>query len=263
MNRNRILRYISMVAVIVGILTAFYPFVQDFYQQYRQKRLLEEFQNQALAEEPGAESVDFMKAMTENPDSGSESDSAESGSGSDKGENGKDSEGDVAWRNPSVREDGMSVPTHAFEPTTELSTDPPTTVDIDTDLTVIGTIKIPKVEIELPIMKYSTQFQLDYGAVHVAGTTPIGEIGNCGIAAHRGRNRWRFFHRINELIAGDSIFIEYNNQVYEYIVYESLVVLPDQVEVLNRSRTKKLLTLITCDPPGSDKYRLIIHAILK
>ncbi|MDO4753422.1 MAG: sortase, partial [Bacillota bacterium] len=88
-------------------------------------------------------------------------------------------------------------------------------------------------------------------------------IGNCGVAAHRGRAKWYFFNRLDELTVGDSIFVNYNGTDYEYVVYETLVVLPHQVEVLNRSRTKKILTLITCDPPESDQYRLIVHAILK
>lgn len=238
MNKKKIIGIVATLIVVGGILVAFFPFVQDFYQQYRQRRLMEEYRSQvAIDVSPGSESVDFMKDLTEAASSDLEASTmpaTEASHGADMAED-----------------------------TTSATTENTAYVDEQTDLTVIGTIQIPKIEVDMPIFKYSNQYQMDFGAVHVAGTTEIGEIGNCGIAAHRGRAKWYFFNRLDELVSGDSIFVNYNGVEYEYTVYETLVVLPTQVEVLNRSRTKKILTLITCDPPESDRYRLIIHAILK
>ena len=56
------------------------------------------------------------------------------------------------------------------------------------------------------------------------------------------------------IIAGD--------QVYEYIVYEKLIVEPSEVSVLNRNSDFRVLTLVTCDPMINPTHRLIIHAYL-
>lgn len=256
MNKKKIIGIVATLIVIGGILVAFFPFVQDFYQQYRQRKLMEEYRSQiAIDVSPGAESADFMKDLTEaSSDSEISATEPETGPSPDvtgdmTGDMTGDLTGDVTGQDGTLPSGG--------------STEATSYVDEQTDLTVIGTIQIPKIEVDMPIFKYSNQYQMDFGAVHVAGTTEIGEIGNCGIAAHRGRAKWYFFNRLDELVSGDSIFVNYNGVEYEYVVYDTLVVLPTQVEVLNRSRTKKILTLITCDPPESDRYRLIIHAILK
>lgn len=243
MNKKRVVSIVASLVILAGIVVAAFPLVDYLRMEYHRKELLAAYEQQFPLEMTVDESVDsFVENMTE-PVSSVEAPVSS----------------------------GMSYPVTLEEDVVEFTTKPgeaeattPTSsVDKSTDLTMIGTIEIPKIEVNIPIFKYSTQYQMDFGAVHVEGTTPIGSVGNCGIAAHRGRAKWYFFNRLDELVDGDEIIIHHNGKVYEYTVYESLIVLPHQTEVLNRSKTKKVLTLITCDPPGSDQYRLIIHAIQK
>lgn len=131
------------------------------------------------------------------------------------------------------------------------------------DLNVIGVLNIPKINVTLPILDRVTNYTLNNGVAHIGGTTTIGTIGNCGIAGHRGLSRSYFLTRANELEKGDFIYIESNGKTYEYIVYQKKIVPPSDTSVLNRSTKDKVLTLVTCDPPGSGVNRLIIHALQK
>ncbi|MNP46569.1 Sortase family protein [compost metagenome] len=93
-------------------------------------------------------------------------------------------------------------------------------------------------------------------------TTPIGEIGNAAIAAHRARTTGRLFNRLNEVVIGDTITVKTSDQTYNYEVYDISVVLPSDVSVLDGNNKDKILTLITCDPLVDPTHRLIVHAKL-
>lgn len=241
MNKKRLGAIIAFFVIVSGLMVAVFPLLDYWYVEYVQNRFLDRYRQQfPLDETPDADADSFLANMTESTSQEEISSSLSSSSSA---------------ANPR-EEDVME-----FTVRPEDLTSPTSTVNKETDLTVIGAIEIPKIGVNIPIFKYSTQYQMDFGAVHVEGTTGIGKVGNCGIAAHRGRAKWYFFNRLDELVAGDRILIHHEGEIYEYTVYESLLVYPHQTEVLNRSRTKKVLTLITCHPPGADTYRLIIHAL--
>lgn len=129
------------------------------------------------------------------------------------------------------------------------------------DKSVIGKIKISKINVNMPILFDATEKNLNRGAAVIAGTSEFGEVGNVGIAAHRGRSYGVFFNRLNEIEPGDIIEVSANNTVYKYTVYKVHIVEPTEVSVLNRNKTDKILTLVTCDPVKNPTHRLIVHAL--
>lgn len=127
---------------------------------------------------------------------------------------------------------------------------------------VIALIEIDKIDLKLPILEGATKANMKHAAAHMKETTPIGEIGNAAIAAHRARTTGRLFNRLNEVVIGDTITVKTSDQTYNYEVYDISVVLPSDVSVLDGNNKDKILTLITCDPLVDPTHRLIVHAKL-
>ena len=127
---------------------------------------------------------------------------------------------------------------------------------------VIALIEIDKIDLKLPVLEGATKANMKHAAAHMKETTPIGEIGNAAIAAHRARTTGRLFNRLNEVVIGDTITVKTSDQTYNYEVYDISVVLPSNVSVLDGNNKDKILTLITCDPLVDPTHRLIVHAKL-
>ena len=62
---------------------------------------------------------------------------------------------------------------------------------------------------------------------------------------------------------GDLIYTDYGRQRYTYRVVGSTVVNPSDVSALRKIATdhpgKPMITLITCTPLGTSKYRLLVY----
>lgn len=142
--------------------------------------------------------------------------------------------------------------------------------DVDTNTnqiidlgTVIGILSIEKLKINLPIMEGTSEKQLSRGIGHMPATAIPGEKdGNSGLAGHRGHTFSVFFSRLNEMKRGDHIYIRMKDKMLKYEVYEQRIIEPDDFSVLNPKTGQSLITLITCHPLNSDRYRLIVHAKL-
>ncbi len=124
----------------------------------------------------------------------------------------------------------------------------------------IGIIAIDKINLKLPILEGASEQNMKSSAVHITETSPIGEVGNAALAAHRARSKGRLFNQLDELEIGDTITITVGKDEYVYTVFNVSIVEPTDVSVLNRNNKDKVLTLITCDPIENATHRLIIHA---
>lgn len=89
-------------------------------------------------------------------------------------------------------------------------------------------MKIPKLEVSQYILE-GTLGQLKYGSGHVIGTAGIGERGNCAVSAHRSQG----FRHLDLLADGDAVVIKANGNIYTYSVYETIVVEPTELWVLD------------------------------
>lgn len=109
---------------------------------------------------------------------------------------------------------------------------------------------------------------LSQGVAHAAGTNFPGEPGNIYLFSHSTDAPWnivRFnavFYLLRELEAGDRVIVFYQDRRYDYIVFDKQVVSPADITFLNNRYDASVLTLQTCDPPGTLFNRLIVRAKL-
>lgn len=115
----------------------------------------------------------------------------------------------------------------------------------------IGTITIPSLNIELPVMQ-----EWSYEGLKIAPGRYSGSVftNDLVIAAH---NYEKHFKYIKDLVSGDSvIFKDINNQEYIYEVIEVELLEPTQIKEMSvkTSNDNWDLTLFTCLPGGSARY---------
>ena len=122
----------------------------------------------------------------------------------------------------------------------------------------IGILRIPKIDVEVPILEGTDDLILNRGVGHVAGTANPGENGNVAIAGHRDG----FFRGLKDVALGDKIELVTLQGIETFIIDRIVVVEPTDVSVL-RPRSRSSLTLITCYPfyfIGSAPQRYIVQA---
>lgn len=124
--------------------------------------------------------------------------------------------------------------------------------------TTIGTIKIPKINVEYPILSETSVSWLKVSPGRFWGGEP-NEVGNLCIAGHNYRNK-RFFSKVPKLVVGDIIEItDLNEKTVKYSVYDKYTVDPDNTDCTSQlTNGKKIVTLITCT--DDSKQRVIVQA---
>lgn len=109
---------------------------------------------------------------------------------------------------------------------------------------------------------------LSEGVAQALGSTPPGEPGNLYLFSHSTDAPWnivRFnaiFYLLRELDAGDRVIVFYKNRRYDYIIFDKQVVGAKETAFLTNRYDEPVLTLQTCDPPGTLFNRLIVRAKL-
>ncbi len=96
-----------------------------------------------------------------------------------------------------------------------------------------------------------------FGLGHIAWSSWPEEEGTVAIAGHRTTYGAPFFP-LDHLRTGDLIHLTMRSRTYTYVVTEKVRVPPDQATVLQSLPGSRRLALITCDPPYSTKYRLVV-----
>ncbi len=121
-----------------------------------------------------------------------------------------------------------------------------------------GVLRIPRVNLEVPVFAGTSDEVLNRGAGRIEGTPRLGEPGNTGIAAHR--DSW--FRVLKDVRVGDEVELETLDGTHLYRIAELSIVRPADVHVLDATSTDSL-TLVTCHPfyfVGSAPDRFIVRA---
>lgn len=233
-------KILSYVLIVLGLGIMAYPFVSKWIFNYRNEKLLSEYEElYALEEEAEADTESEFESLDEI--------FGEAGSQEALG----DELVDISLYEEALRQNS----------TTEVQA--PKEEKPVQKLPIIGRIKIPKINVKMAILEDASEYHLNLGAARIKGTSKFGTIGNVGIAGHRGRSYGLMFNRLNELKIGDEIEILSAGKTYVYEVYKTHLVLPSDVTVLYKSKEHAVLTLVTCDPVVNPTHRLIVHAVLK
>lgn len=125
---------------------------------------------------------------------------------------------------------------------------------------VMGSIKIPKINVNLPIYHGTSDEVLSSGAGHQQGTSlPTGgENTHCILSGHRGLPGSRLFTRLDELEKGDLFFLGVLGETLAYKVNNIQVIEPDDTEILKIEAGKDICSLVTCTPYGLNTHRLVV-----
>ena len=130
---------------------------------------------------------------------------------------------------------------------------------------------IPKLNVDVPIRfdvpLSGVMAAMNNGVVHyrIAGASAYpGKIGNFVITGHSAgdiysSNPYKYiFSGLARLSDGDLIYANYNSVRYTYRVIRKEVVEPSNVAALVMNTEKPLITLVTCTPLGTSRYRLLV-----
>ena len=140
------------------------------------------------------------------------------------------------------------------------------------------TLMIPKLNVEVPVtfgakndLKSMAKAMMN-GVAHFSipgASAKPGEVGNFAISGHSAgnvyeRTEYKFiFSGLTRMGAGDLIYMDYNNQRYTYRVTGTRTVNPSNSaslrEIAKSNPGKPMITLITCTPLGTSKYRLLVY----
>lgn len=124
----------------------------------------------------------------------------------------------------------------------------------------IGTIEIPKIGLNHVVYHGITLRNIDLGPSHWPGTAMPGETGNTVFAGHRVTHSHPFRH-IDQLVEGDQVIFTVAGVRSVYAVTGHEVVTPKAVHIANQTATPTA-TLFACHPPGSARYRYVVHLAL-
>lgn len=129
---------------------------------------------------------------------------------------------------------------------------------------VIGKVKIPKINIEYPILNIETsnpeetKVPMRYGIVKYWGGN-VNDYGNLSIAGHNNYNG-TMFGKTKKLEIGDIVELtDLTNKTIQYKIYDIFITDPNDVSILKtEDETVREVTLITCT--NGNKERLILKA---
>ncbi|MGO3834283.1 class C sortase [Leucobacter sp. UCMA 4100] len=125
---------------------------------------------------------------------------------------------------------------------------------------LMGRIKIPGIDVDLPIYHGTSDATLLKGAGHLEGShLPVGGEGTRSvITAHRGLANSTMFTNLNNVAEGDVFTVETLGEVLTYRVFDIQVIDPSETSSLRPEAGRDLVTLITCTPLGVNSQRIVV-----
>lgn len=133
-------------------------------------------------------------------------------------------------------------------------------IRLSNNISIIGLIEVPSINISYPILSNSNEDLLKISVCRFSGPLP-NRIGNLCIAGHNYKNTL-MFSKLYELNINDSIFItDLNNIRLEYIIYEKYTVKKNNLNCTNNTIDTQV-TLITCNDSNNSE-RIVVKAKVK
>lgn len=128
-------------------------------------------------------------------------------------------------------------------------------------VTGIGILEIPSIDLKMPVSYGASETTLKISAGWVPQTANIGSFGNAIIAGHRNYAYGSHFNRVGELSSGDSIqYTSAEGERMQFIVTDTLEVLPGDPAAFEQPEAVQMLTLYTCTPIRTATHRLLVRA---
>lgn len=235
-KQSRVLPLVAAVLMFLGATVMLYPQAAQWFDQVRQSRIVNAYAQQVDSAQPD-EAVQISRAREYNKllaDGGLV---------------------DIAGHVPSFRESAANI----FTP--EEYGIPPYEEQLRVDNSgLMGRIRVPVADVDLPIYHGTSDSTLLKGAGHLQGTAlPTGGVGNrTVITAHRGLANSTMFTHLDRVKEGDEFTLEVFGEVLTYRVFDIKVIEPSDVKTIAAEADKDLATLITCTPLGINTQRIVV-----
>ena len=98
---------------------------------------------------------------------------------------------------------------------------------------------------------------LKEGIAEAKGSTLPGEDGNLFLFSHSTDAPWNIirynaiFYLLRELENGDRVIVFYKGRRFDYVVFDKTTTSPSDITFLTNRYDRPVLTMQTCDPPGT------------
>lgn len=129
--------------------------------------------------------------------------------------------------------------------------------------TKYATIKIPKIDVDLPVYYGDTLDILKKGVGHSSGSYFPGEGGSI---IYMGHNSKKMFRRFSELQIGNEIEVTTTYGNFKYKIYDMQLIKETEVDKLPIQEDKEILMVYTCYPFNNIGYatqRYVVYAELE
>lgn len=122
-------------------------------------------------------------------------------------------------------------------------------------------IQIPAIDVDAPVVQGDSWEQLKKGVGHHIGSANPGQNGNLVLTAHNDVFG-EIFRDLDRLVPGDIIIVYTLQRQYIYVVNETRIIAPTEVEVMLPTPDASI-TLISCYPYMVDNQRIVVFGKLQ
>ena len=125
---------------------------------------------------------------------------------------------------------------------------------------LMARLRIPAIDLDLPIYHGTSEPVLHAGVGHLEGTAlPVGgDTTHSVLTAHRGLASAELFTHLDRVGLDDTFTVEVFGEVLSYRVVETQVVEPEDTQSLLPRVGEDLMTLVTCTPLGVNSHRILV-----
>ena len=228
--KKKISIVLAGILFLAGLSLLLYPLVANQWNNYRQSRLISEYES-VVKDESRKGTINYEKEW----------------------------ERANAYNQsllPSILPDSFAIAAASDKPGEEYMS----CLNILTD-EMMGYVEVPKINIKIPIFHTTSEEVLSKGAGHLEGSSlPVGGAStHAVISAHRGLPSASLFTDLDKLEEGDHFLIHVLNETLCYEVDKISVVKPEETSGLAVEEGKDLVTLLTCTPYGVNTERLLVR----
>lgn len=134
---------------------------------------------------------------------------------------------------------------------------------LNTNNGMMGSIRIPVIQVNLPIYHGTSAEVLAKGVGHMEMTPfPIGGEGNHSVlTGHTALPDARLFTDLDRLREGDVFYLHIYKMTLAYQVDQITVVTPENTTPLIPEAGQDHVTLVTCTPYGINSHRLLVRGV--
>ena len=222
MKKNRIVTFIFILIILVGLSLLLYPTVSNYWNAKTQSKAVAEYSG-AVA---GMDEEKYEQILQEARDYNKK----------------------------------LSETTQNIELTAEQEAEYRNLLSVS-GRGIMGSVEIPRIGCDLPIYHGTEESVLQIAIGHLEWTSlPVGgESTHCVISGHRGLPSAQLFTDLDELEIGDIFMLRVLNETLTYEVDQILIVEPQEIDALTIADGEDYCTLMTCTPYGVNSHRLLVR----